>query len=61
MALAKEDIEEIKELIVAVIAERRPEMAGNNVRYELEIRENRSRGRRAEASTRTDDGRFPPY
>lgn len=39
MALAKEDIEEIKELIVAVIAERRPEMAGNNVRYELEIRE----------------------
>ena len=33
MALAKEDIEEIKELIVAVIAERRPEMAGNNVRY----------------------------
>ncbi len=39
MALAKEDIEEIKELIVTVIAERRPEAAGNNVRYELEIRE----------------------
>ncbi len=39
MALAKEDIEVIKELIVTVIAERRPEAAGNNVRHELEIRE----------------------
>lgn len=39
MALAKEDIEEIKDLIVAVMAERRPETLGNNVRYELEIRE----------------------
>jgi len=39
MTLAKEDIEEIKELIVTVIAERRPETLGNNVRYELEIRE----------------------
>jgi len=42
MALASEDIDLIKELIVSVITERqaaRPEMAGNNVRYELEIRE----------------------
>ena len=42
MALAKEDIEEIRGLIVSIIAERQPErseMAGNNVRFELEIRE----------------------
>ena len=42
MALAREDIEEIRGLIVSVITERqpaRPEMASNNVRYELEIRE----------------------
>jgi len=42
MALAQEEIEEIRELIVSVVTERqavRPEMAGNNVRYELEIRE----------------------
>lgn len=39
MTLAKEDIEEIKELIAAVLAEKQPAIAGNNVRYELEIRE----------------------
>jgi len=42
MALAREDIEEIRGLIVSVITERqaaRPEMTNNNVRYELEIRE----------------------
>ena len=42
MALAREDIEEIRGLIVSVITERqpaRPEMTVNNVRYELEIRE----------------------
>jgi len=43
MALASEDIDIIKELIVSVITERqaaRPETVGNNnVRYELEIRE----------------------
>jgi len=42
MALASEDIEEIRGLIVSVITERQPvrlEMASNNVRYELEIRE----------------------
>jgi len=42
MALAREDIEEIRGLIISVITERQParlEMASNNVRYELEIRE----------------------
>ncbi len=39
MALAKEDIEEIRELIAAALAAQHPEMTGNNVRYELEIRE----------------------
>ena len=39
MALTKEDIAEIKELIGEVITERHPEITNNNVRYELEIRE----------------------
>jgi len=39
MALTKEDIAEIKELIREVITERHPEITNNNVRYELEIRE----------------------
>ncbi len=39
MALAKEEIEEIRGLIAEVMAERRPEVVNNNVRYELEIRE----------------------
>ena len=39
MALAKEDIEEIRNLIITVISEQQPDVAGNNVRYELEIRE----------------------
>jgi len=39
MALTKEDIAEIKELIGEVITERHPEIMNNNVRYELEIRE----------------------
>ncbi|SET22773.1 hypothetical protein SAMN05216326_11623 [Nitrosomonas marina] len=38
MALATEDIEEIRNLIIEVLTER-PDMANNNVRYELEIRE----------------------
>lgn len=39
MALTKEDIAEIKELIGEIITERHPEITNNNVRYELEIRE----------------------
>lgn len=39
MALTKEDIAEIKELISEVITERHPEITNNNARYELEIRE----------------------
>lgn len=39
MALTKEDVAEIRELIGEVITERHPEIANNNVRYELEIRE----------------------
>ncbi len=39
MALTKEDVAEIRELIGEVITERHPEITNNNVRYELEIRE----------------------
>ena len=39
MALTKEDITEIRELIGEVITERQPKTINNNVHYELEIRE----------------------
>ncbi|MCB1934558.1 MAG: hypothetical protein KDF59_01330 [Nitrosomonas sp.] len=39
MALAKEDIEEIRNLIITIISEQQRDMGSNNVRYELEIRE----------------------
>jgi len=39
MSLAKEDVEEIRNLIITVISEQKPDITNHNVRYELEIRE----------------------
>ena len=39
MALTKEDITEIRELIGEVLTEQQPKTTNNNVHYELEIRE----------------------